>query len=83
MKTKLLSPWNVKVGDTLVIEGPHGGKYESKIIQINKGRAHFFRATKWEVVTAETICGFKSHFFYGRFVDCGKINAAEKLAIKA
>lgn len=83
MKTKLLAPWNAKIGDTLVVGGPYGGEYESKIIQINKSRATLFRASKWEVVTAETICGFKSHFFYGRFMDCGEINAAEKLAIKA
>lgn len=82
MKTKLLSPWNVKVGDTLVIEGPHGGKYESKIIQINKGRAHFFRATKWEFVTAETICGFKSHIFYGKHKAEGLSFSANKVEIK-
>jgi len=82
MKTKLLSPWNVKVGDTLVIEGPHGGKYESKIIQINKGRAKLFYAAKWEFVTAETICGFKNHSFYGRQWHEGKVHPANKVEIK-
>ena len=82
MKTKLLAPWNVKVGDTLVIEGPHGGKYESKIIQINKGRAYFFRATKWEFVTAEKLFGCKSHIFYGKYKAEGLSFSANKVEIK-
>ena len=46
-KTKFIAPWNVKLGDKLVIIGPHGGEYFARVTAIRKGRGHFLSGNVW------------------------------------
>ena len=81
MKTKLVSPWNVKIGDHLVMGGPYGGDSSSEIIAIQKGRAHFFRATKWIFYVKEPLWMTKEFSYYGKFMAQGLQHKAEKVKI--
>lgn len=80
MKTKEIFPWNVKVGDFLVIRGPHGGEYQTEILRISKGRASMFYASKWTFHTRE-VFGFKEFSYYGKGFLEGKPFKAEKVQI--
>lgn len=81
MKTKEIFPWNVKVGDVLVMGGPYGGESNSEIIAIQKGRAHFFRATKWTFVVKEPMYMTREFRYYGKFMAQGLQHEAEKVKI--
>lgn len=82
MKTKQIFPWNVKIGDSLVMSGPHGGISYSEIIDIRKGKAYFFRATKWTFVVKEPMYMTKEFSYYGKFMAEGLKHEAEKVKIK-
>ncbi len=81
MQTKLINPWNVKIGDKLVMGGPYGGESNSEIIAIQKGCAHFFRATKWTFYVQEPMYGDRSFSYYGKFMAQGLQHEVEKVKI--
>jgi hypothetical protein len=82
MKTKEIFPWNVKVGDFLVIKGPYGGEYQAEILGISKGRASMFYASKWTFHVKETF-GFKEFSYYGKgFMDGSPIKADKVKIVK-
>lgn len=81
MKIKELSPWNVKIGDCLVMTGPHGGQSSAEIIDIRKGRAYFFRATKWTFVVKEPMYGDTKFSYYGKYMAQGMKFEPQKVAI--
>jgi hypothetical protein len=80
MQTKLIFPWNAKVGDFLVINGPNGGEYQAEILGISKGRASMFYASKWVFHTKE-VFGFKEFPYYGKGFMEGSPIKAEKVKI--
>ena len=61
--------------------GPHGEKSHSEVIDIRKGNAYFFRATKWTFVVKEPLYMTKEFSYYGKFMAQGLKHDAEKVEI--
>lgn len=79
MKTKQIFPWNVKVGQTVPMVGPHGQDWTAKVVGITKRRGHTMAGNVWEIHTDYKM--FPMLSFLGKTWFNGRQYPAEKVEV--
>jgi len=64
MKTKQIAPWNLKVGQRLVVHDLIGNKQSAEILSIEKKKGYFTGRPLWHVKTNHDM--FSLSTFHGK-----------------
>ena len=79
MKTKLVCPWNLKVGQKLIQIDLDGARRANKILSIKKTQGWFTGRSLWCVVTDDYLFPFTNFFHAASRSGALKLQKAEIL----